>query len=75
MSLNDEEHFSSFDIFCIPHQFVMTLFLVIQCKARQVEPFYIDSGNGAAAMQVSQVNLFELGPTCCGNASKSSELV
>ena len=34
------------------------------CKPGQVEPAYIECGNGAAAMQVSQVNLFELGPTC-----------
>ena len=32
-------------------------------KPGQVEPAYIECGNGAAAMQVSQVNLFELGPT------------
>ena len=29
------------------------------CKPGQVEPAYIECGNGAAAMQVSQVNLFE----------------
>ena len=28
------------------------------CKPGQVEPAYIECGNGAAAMQVSQVNLF-----------------
>ena len=33
------------------------------CKPEKVEPAYIECGNGAAAMQVSQVNLFELGPT------------
>ena len=33
-------------------------------KPWQVEAAYIECGNGAAAMQVSQVNLFELGPTC-----------
>ena len=32
-------------------------------KPLQVEPAYIACGNGTAAMQVSQVNLFELGPT------------
>ena len=35
----------------------------LHCKPGQVEPAYIAYGNGAAAMQVSQVNLFELGPT------------
>ena len=35
----------------------------LHCKPEQVEPAYIECGNGAAAMQVSQVNLFELGPT------------
>ena len=35
----------------------------LHCKPGQVEPAYIECGNGAAAMQVSQVNLFELGPT------------
>ena len=33
------------------------------CKAEQVEPAYIECGNSAAAMQVSQVNLFELDQT------------
>ena len=37
--------------------------LSVHCKPEQVEPAYIECGNGAAAMQVSQVNLFELGPT------------
>ena len=37
-----------------------------QCKPGQVEPAYIECGNGAAAMQVSQVNSFELGPTKLG---------
>ena len=32
-------------------------------KPRQVEAAYIECGNSAAAMQVSQVNLFEQGPT------------
>ena len=36
---------------------------LVHCKPKQVEPAYIECGNGAAAMQVSQVNLFELGPT------------
>ena len=45
---------------------------IAHCKLRQVEPAYIECGNGAVAMQVSQVNLFELGPI---NASKSSELI
>ena len=36
------------------------LFLYIHCIPRQVEPAYIECGNGTAAMQVSQVNLFEL---------------
>ena len=36
---------------------------LLHCKPEQVEPAYIECGNGAAAMQVSQVNLFELGPT------------
>ena len=35
----------------------------VHCKPEQVEPAYIECGNGAAAKQVSQVNLFELGPT------------
>ena len=34
----------------------------LHCKPGQVEPAYIECGNGAAAMQVSQVNLFELDP-------------
>ena len=34
----------------------------VHCKPEQVEPAYIECGNGAAAMQVSQVNFFELGP-------------
>ena len=37
--------------------------LDIHCKPGQVEPTYIECGNGAAAMQVSHVNLFEMGPT------------
>ena len=32
------------------------------CKLGNVESAYTECGNGAAAMQVSQVNLFELGP-------------
>ena len=36
---------------------------LLHCKPGQVEPAYIECGNGAAAMQVSQVNLFELGPS------------
>ena len=32
------------------------------CKPKRVELAYIECGNGAATMQVSQVNLFELGP-------------
>ena len=39
------------------------------CKPGQAEPAYIECGNGAAAMQVSQVNLFELGPTLVGPSS------
>ena len=38
---------------------------VLHCKPGQVESAYIEcgnDGNGAGAMQVSQVNLFELGP-------------
>ena len=35
----------------------------IHCKPRQVEPAYIECGNGAVAMQVGQVNLLEMGPT------------
>ena len=34
----------------------------MHCKPGQVEPAYIECGDGAAAMKVSQVNLFELGP-------------
>ena len=34
--------------------------LLLHCKPGQVEPAYIECGNGAAAMQVSQVNLFEV---------------
>ena len=34
----------------------------LHCKPRCVGPTYIECGNGAAAMQVSLVNLFELGP-------------
>ena len=39
--------------------------LLLHSKLGQVElePAYIECGNSAAAMQVSQVNLFELGPT------------
>ena len=33
------------------------------CKPGQVEAAYIECGNSAVAMQVSQANLFELGPT------------
>ena len=33
------------------------------CKPEQAEPAYIGCGNSAVAMQVSQVNLFELGAT------------
>ena len=33
------------------------------CKPGQVESAYIECGKGTAAMQVSQVNLFELDPT------------
>ena len=32
------------------------------CKPGQLKPTYIIGENGAAAVQVSQVNLFELGP-------------
>ena len=35
----------------------------LHCKPGQVEPAYIACGNGAVAMQVSQVILFELDPT------------
>ena len=42
------------------------------CKPGQVEPAYIECGNGAVAMQVSQVNLFELGPTWLGPVPISS---
>ena len=35
----------------------------LHCKPRHVEPAYIECGNGAGAMQVSQVNLLELAPT------------
>ena len=42
------------------------------CKPGQAEPAYIECGNGAAAMQVSQVNLFELiGPS----SSRSLDLL
>ena len=39
---------------------------VTQCEPRQVEWAYIECENGAVAMQVSQVNLFELGPIKVG---------
>ena len=44
----------------------------MHCKRGQVEPAYIECGNGAAAMQVSQVNLFEQDPTWLGPAQMSS---
>ena len=43
--------------------YVHLLGKTMHCKPEQVEPAYIECGNGAAEMQVSQVNLFELGPT------------
>ena len=52
----------------------------IHCKPGQVEPAYIECGNGAAAMQVSQGNLFELGPTVepayikCGNGAAAMQV-
>ena len=45
---------------------------ILHCKPGQVEPAYIECGNGAAAIQVSQVNLFELGPTWLGPVQISS---
>ena len=36
----------------------------MHCKPGQVEPAYTECGNGAAAMQVSQVNLFALPQQC-----------
>ena len=36
--------------------------IYIHCKTQQVELAYTEWGNGAAAMQVSPVNLFEQGP-------------
>ena len=41
-------------------------------KPNQVESAYIEYGNGAAPMQVSQVNLFELGPIKLGAVLVSS---
>ena len=46
--------------------------MLLHCKPGQVEPAYIECGNGAAAMQVSQVNLFELGPIKLGPVQISS---
>ena len=34
-------------------------FYLVHCKPGQVEAAYIEYGNSAAAMQVSQVNLFD----------------
>ena len=34
--------------------------LKVHCKTQQVEPAYIEWGNGAAAMQVSPVNLLDM---------------
>ena len=48
---------------CHNLSFILTQSLNPHCKPEQVEPAYIECWNGAAAMQVSQVNLFELGPT------------
>ena len=43
------------------------------CKPRQVEPAFIECGNGAAATKVvSQGNLFELGPIKFGPVQISS---
>ena len=36
---------------------------MVHCKHGHVEPAYIESGKSAAAMQVGQVNLFQLSPT------------
>ena len=44
----------------------------IHCKPGQVEPAYIEGGNGAATMQVCQVKLFELGLTWLGPVQISS---
>ena len=44
----------------------------VHCKPGQVEPAYIECENGAAAMQVSQVNLFEMDPTKLGPVQISS---
>ena len=41
-------------IFLNKHQILM------HCKTQQVEPAYIEWGNGAAAMQVSPVNLLDM---------------
>ena len=41
-------------------------------STQTVELAYIECGNGAAAMQVSQVNLIELGPTKLGPVQISS---
>ena len=44
----------------------------LHCEPGQVEPAYTECGNGAVAMKVSQVNLFELGPTWLGPVQISS---
>ena len=51
---------------------IVTLYHETHCKPGQVEPAYIECENSAAAMQVSQGNLFELGPTWLGQVKVSS---
>ena len=45
---------------------------MLHCKQGQVEPAYAECGNGAAAMQGSQMNLYELGPIKLGPVQISS---
>ena len=44
----------------------------LHCKPRQVKPAYVECGNGAWAMQLSQVNLLELDPIKEGPVQVSS---
>ena len=64
MSISSSRH----DIF-VRSNSSLGMHQALHCKLGRVEPAYIECGNGAAAMQVSQVNLVELGPIKLGHST------